>query len=269
MRCGSNGTSSARNSGGVELVVAVERLGDPVGAGGGARRPAPRTRRAGGRARRRRRRRARGRPGTSTPALSGSMSIWISVWRAGSSRSTCSSAVSWGPSLVPTASTTSAPPTISLALGQPKLPITPAASGIGLVEHALAAGRRDDRDVEGPGQLGQRGAGLADAHAVAGDDDRAGRRRRGRRRPPASASVSTASTGGAGRRPSGRCAASSRARPRPRSALLWKITATGPGSPVRACLSASWVCCTAWAGSWLTITRLVTPASAPRASQVP
>ena len=61
----------------------------------------------------------------------------------------------------------------------------------------------------------------------------------------------------------------SRTDPAAQRASLWKITATGPGSPVRACLSASWVCCTACAGSWLTITRLVTPASAPRASQVP
>ncbi len=46
---------------------------------------------------------------------------------------------------------------------------------IGLVEHALAAGRGGDRDVEGPGQLGELRPRLADAHPVAGDDHRAGR----------------------------------------------------------------------------------------------
>ena len=101
------------------------------------------------------------------------MSIWMSVWRVGSSRSTFSSAVSCGPSLVPTASTTSAPPTISLALGQPKLPITPAASGSVSSNTPLPLAVVTTGASRVPGQGGQRAARLADAHAVAGDDHRA------------------------------------------------------------------------------------------------
>ncbi len=57
----------------------------------------------------------------------------------------------------------------------PERPDDAGGERVGLVEHALAAGGGGDRDVEGPGQLGELGPRLPDVHAVAGDDHRARR----------------------------------------------------------------------------------------------
>jgi hypothetical protein len=79
----------------------------------------------------------------------------------------CSSMVSLGANLVPTARTRSAEPTTSLAMSDPNPPITPSIRGsIGLGVNALAARCRRHQYRQRPGEAGQFGLGSAEPHAV-------------------------------------------------------------------------------------------------------
>ena len=117
---------------------------------------------------------------------------------------------------------------------------------VGLRKYPLARGGSRHRSTEQFRQARQLGKRLADPHPVAGDDYRLLGLRQQRR-----GGVDLRRIGGRlGRQVGGGgIQRGATVGPTvPRSAALWKITPTGPRSPVSACLIASWVTCTASTG---------------------
>src|SRR3977135_1757399 len=96
----------------------------------------------------------------------------MNVWRSGSSNEGFSLAVSVGPSLVPTASTTSASATTALAASSPKLPKTPTANAWVSHKTTLARGRGGYGRAQCFRQLPQRRLGPTHSYTVTSEDDR-------------------------------------------------------------------------------------------------
>ncbi len=101
------------------------------------------------------------------------MSTWMKTCRVGSSSLVFSQAVSLGLSFEPTTSTRSASPMQALAAAVPNVPNTPSASGWVSGKQPLPAAVVADRHARSLRELAQLLVSLGDAHAVAGDDDRA------------------------------------------------------------------------------------------------